>query len=77
MHYYGHVDACVIALDAGEIAVGDTIHVHGATTDFYQRVDRLERDHAPVERARAGEEVAVHVSQRVREGDEVFRLNEP
>jgi putative protease len=74
-HYFEHAGACVVSLDAGGLRVGDTIHVRGHTTDFYQRVDRLERDHVAVESARTGEEVGVQVSQRVRSHDVVYRLN--
>jgi GTPase len=74
-HYYEHVGACVVSLDAGELRVGDTIHVRGHTTDFYQRVERLERDHTAVDSARAGEVVGVQVSQRVRSHDVVYRLS--
>jgi putative protease len=68
------VDAAIVQIDAGALNVGDTLHFRGHTTDFYQRVDRIEVDHAPVPVARAGQVVGVHVSQRVREHDEVFRL---
>jgi putative protease len=64
----------VVKLEAGPLRVGDTIHVRGHTTDFYQRVDRLERDHVAIDAARVSEEVGVQVSQRVRTGDAVFKL---
>ena len=73
-HYYEHAGACVVSLDAGPLRVGDTIHIRGHTTDFYQRVDRLERDRVAIDSARTGEEVGVQVSQRVRAHDAVFRL---
>jgi len=73
-HYYEHAGACVVSLGGGPLRVGDTIHVRGHTTDFYQRVDRLERDHVAIDAARAGEEVGVQVSQRVRAHDVVYRL---
>src|SRR5262245_11397620 len=73
-HYYEHAGACVVSLDAGDLRVGDTIHVRGHTTDFYQRVDRMERDHVAIASARVGEEVGVQVSQRVRSHDAVYRL---
>ena len=73
-HYYEHAGACVVALDSGELRLGDTIHVRGHTTDFYQRIDRLERDHVAIDVARTGEEVGVQVSQRVRDHDVVYRL---
>jgi translation elongation factor EF-1alpha len=76
-HYYARPRAAILRIEAGALRRGDTIHVRGHTTDFYQRVERLERDHAPVERAGVGEEIAVQVSQRVREGDVVFRLSAP
>jgi putative protease len=71
-HYYPHVDAGIVRIERGEIKVGDTLHVRGHTTDFYQRVDRMELDRQPVQSARAGQEVGIHMSQRVRDHDEVF-----
>ncbi len=75
-HYYEHAGACVVKLDSGVLRVGDTIHVRGHTTDFYQRIDRIERDHASIDSARSGDEVGVQVSQRVRAHDVVYRLSE-
>jgi putative protease len=74
-HYYPHVDAGVIEIEAGELRVGDTIHVRGHTTDYYQRVDRIEVDHEAVDVARSGQSVGVHVTQRVREGDDVWKVS--
>jgi translation elongation factor EF-1alpha len=74
-HYYGHVDAGIVKIESGELRVGDTVHIRGHTTDFYQRVERIEVDHAPVEVARPGQAVGLHVAQRVREGDEVLRVS--
>ena len=37
--------------------------------------DRLEVDRASVQVARAGQEVGIHVSQRVREGDSVTKVS--
>ena len=73
-HYYEHAGACVVRLETGGIAVGDTVHIRGHTTDYYQRVERLERDHASIASAAPGEEIGLQVSQRVREHDGVFRL---
>jgi len=70
-HYYPHSNAAVVAIERGELRVGDTIHVRGHTTDYYQRVDSLELDDAPVQSAGAGRHVGMAVHQRVREGDSV------
>jgi hypothetical protein len=70
-HYYPHVDAAVVLVGPGDLHTGDTVHFHGHTTDFYQTLDRLEFNHQPIDVARPGQEVGVHVSHRVREGDVV------
>jgi putative protease len=74
-HYYPHAHACLIRVDEAELRPGDTVHIRGHTTDYYQRVDRLEWEHQVVEVARRGRDVAMQVSQRVREGDVVYRLS--
>lgn len=61
-------------IEHGELRVGDTVHVRGHTTDFYQRVDRIELEHMAVQSARIGDHIGLEVHQRVREGDDVFRL---
>lgn len=73
-HYFPHVHACTIDVDAAEIHTGDTIHIRGHTTDYYQRVERLEWEHEVLTSAGPGRSVAMQVSQRVREGDVVYRL---
>lgn len=70
-HFFPHAGAGIVAIDEGEVQVGDTVHIRGHTTDFYQRIDRIEIDRQPIEVARAGQVVGIHVSQRVREGDVV------
>ncbi len=74
-HYFQHVDAAIVRVESGEIRVGDTLHFHGHTTDFSQRIDRIEFDHQPIEVARIGQEVGVHVSERVREHDDVIKVS--
>jgi len=73
-HYFGHVNAAIVTLEAGELRVGDMVHFRGHTTDFYQRVDHMEVDHAPVQSARTGQVIGLRVSQRVRENDVVSKV---
>jgi len=74
-HYFAHVNAGVIALERGELRIGDTVHIRGHTTDFYQRLEHMEVDHRPIEVARAGQSVGIQVPQRVREHDQVFKVS--
>ncbi|MEE8508402.1 MAG: EF-Tu/IF-2/RF-3 family GTPase [Myxococcota bacterium] len=75
-HYYGHVNAGIIRIESGELRVGDTIHIRGTTTDFYQRISQMELEHQNVAVARVGQVVGIQLSQRVREGDEVIRVSQ-
>jgi translation elongation factor EF-1alpha len=71
-HYFGHLSVAAITLDE-PLAVGDRIHIHGHTTDVVQEVTSMEVEHAKVERAVPGDDVALHVDDHVREHDAIFR----
>jgi len=72
-HYFPKPEVGVIALTA-KLQVGETLHFRGATTDFQQEIASMEIDHEKVESAGPGDEVAVKLKQRVRDGDEVYRV---
>lgn len=72
-HYFSKPQVCVVTLTAA-IKVGDTLRFRGHGADFQQTVTSMQVEHAPVESASSGTEVAIHVDQRVREGTEVFRV---
>lgn len=73
-HYFDTPQVGAIEL-TGDLEVGDRVAFRGHTTDFEQEIDSMELEHESVETAVAGEEIAVKVDQRVREGDEVYRLD--
>jgi translation elongation factor EF-1alpha len=75
-HYFSKINVGVLELTKGEIRIGDTIHIKGHTSDFYQKVESMQVEHAPVESAQKGEEVGLKVEASVREGDLVFRVTE-
>jgi len=72
-HCYDKISVGVLAL-TDTIRLGDTIHILGHTTDFQQQVVSLQVDHKEVETAGPGDDVALKVDERVREGDKVFRV---
>ncbi len=74
-HYFAKPQVGVIRAEAA-IRSGDLLRFEGHTTEFEQRVTSLEIDHAPVEEVLAGQEVALKVSERVRPGDDVYRVGE-
>ena len=71
-HYFSHLSVAAITLNE-PLAVGDRIHIHGHTTDLVQDVTSMEVEHAKVERADPGSDVALHIDDHVREHDAIFR----
>jgi len=70
-HYFGKISVAAIKL-AGELKVGDTIHIKGHTTDFEQLVDSIQIEHQNIQKAKKGDDIGIKVKEHVREGDEVF-----
>lgn len=70
-HYFGHIPAGIIKLTA-PLKVGDQIHFKGVTTDFEQEIISMQLNHKDIKKAKPGNEIGVEVTDRVREGDEVF-----
>ncbi|HEY6060487.1 MAG TPA: hypothetical protein VIV10_07880 [Gemmatimonadales bacterium] len=75
-HYFKGPSVAIVRLTAGPLAVGDRIRFHGHTTDFTEQITSMEVNHQKVERANAGEEVAIQVTDRAREHDQVLRVTE-
>lgn len=74
-HYYDRISVAVLDLTS-ELKVGETIHIHGKTTDFTQRVGSLEIEHQKIESAGPKAEVALKVLEPVREGDIIYKVTE-
>jgi putative protease len=71
--FFAKLSVAAVELTEGPLAVGDTIHIKGHTTDFEEQVGSIEIDHRAVERAEAGALVGIKVKDRVREHDAVYR----
>jgi len=74
-HYYGHLSVVAMQLEPGAtLRVGDVIHISGHTTDFTQRVESLEVNHAPVTEVAPNEDFGLKVVEHAREHDVVFKV---
>jgi putative protease len=71
--FFPRVSVAAIELTEGTLAVGDTLHFKGRTTDFEERVESMQIDREDLERAEARALVGVKVKDRVREKDVVYR----
>jgi translation initiation factor IF-2 len=74
MQFFAKPSVAAIEITAGTIAVGDTIRIKGATTDFEQKIESMEIDRNPVPDATVGQAVGIKVKDRVRPHDRVFKL---
>ncbi len=73
-HYYGQPSVAIVKLESGTLRVGDTIHIRGHTSDFSQRVDSLQVEHAAVNEVGADDDFGIRVVQHVREHDVVYKV---
>ena len=72
--FFAKPSVAAVKITAGELRVGDTVKFTGFTTDFETKIDSIEVNNQKVEKAAEGEFVGVKVTDRVRPGDEVFKL---
>jgi translation elongation factor EF-1alpha len=75
-HYFSKISVGVFDIVKGEVQIGDTIHIKGHTTDFYQKIQSMQVEHVPIESAHKGMQVGLKVESSVREGDLVFKVVE-
>jgi hypothetical protein len=74
-HYYSHLSVVAMQLEPGAtLRVGDVIHIWGHTTDFTQKVESLEVNHAPVAEVGAKDDFGLKVNAHAREHDIVFKV---
>ena len=73
-HYYSHLSVATLRLESDTLRVGDVIHIRGHTTDFSQRVESLEVNHAPVTEVGPNDDFGLKVVQHAREHDVVYKL---
>jgi hypothetical protein len=74
-HYYTHLSVVALQLEPGAtLRVGDVIHIRGHTTDFTQKVESLEVNHAPVNEVGPDDDFGLKVADHAREHDIVYKV---
>jgi putative protease len=73
-HYFGQVSVAIVRLESGTLRVGDMIHIRGHTTDFKQKVESLQVDHAPATEVGPKDDFGLKVVEHAREHDVVFKV---
>jgi hypothetical protein len=72
--FFDKTSIAAVKLDFGDLAVGDTVHIKGAGTDFTQKVELMEFDHQPVQKAIRGQFTGVKLSQPAKPFDLVYKV---
>jgi hypothetical protein len=74
-HYYSHLSVVAMQLEPGTtLRVGDVIHIRGHTTDFTQKVESLEVNHASVTEVGPNDDFGLKVVEHAREHDIVHKV---
>jgi U32 family peptidase len=74
MKFFSKPSVAAVKVTDGELNVGDSIKFSGHTTDFIDVIESMEVENKSVQKAVAGDFIGVKVSDRVRPGDEVFKV---
>ncbi|MGC1454399.1 MAG: hypothetical protein WA946_04315 [Nitrospirota bacterium] len=76
IRFFEKTSLAAVKLDFGDLAIGDTIHIKGSDTDFTQKIDVLEFDHKPVQKAIRGQFTGIRISQHAKPFDLVYKVTE-
>lgn len=74
-HYFSKIGVAAIKMES-DMAVGDTIHIKGHTTDFIQKVESIQLEHENINQAKKGDDVGIKVKDHAREHDVVYKVIE-
>jgi len=73
-HYFTNIGVAIIKLTDGNLAVGDTILVKGATSNFKQKIESMQMEHKNVNEAKKGQSIGLKVEEHAREQDVVYKV---
>ena len=72
--YFSKPGVAAVKITDGEMGIGDTLKFTGHTTDLTMPLESMEVNNQKVPHAAAGDYVGIKVADRVRPGDEVFKI---
>ncbi len=72
--FFDKTSVAAVKLDFGDLAIGDTVRIKGSATDFTQKVETMEFDHQPVQKAIRGQFTGIKLSQAAKPFDLVYKV---
>ena len=64
----------MIELTAGELAVGETVHIKGHTTDVTTKIESMRIEKDVITKGEKGQSVGIKIPGKAREHDKVFKV---
>ena len=75
-NFLNKISVAIIEMTDGTLAVGNTIHILGRSTDFTETVSSMEIDHVSVDTVKKGDSLGLRVSENSRRKDKVYKVIE-
>ncbi len=72
-HYFDKAMVMVVKLE-DKIAVGDKIKIKKGEEEFKETIESMQVEHENIQKAKAGDEIAIKISQPTKEGAEVYKI---
>jgi putative protease len=72
--FFAKPSVAAVKITSGELNVGESVKYFGHTTDFTDKVESMEVDNKKIEKAVPGDYIGIKTSDRVRPGEEVYRV---
>lgn len=72
-HFYDKIGVLVVKL-TDKIAVGDRIKVKRGDEEFEETIESMQIEHENIDKAKKGDEIAIKVSGKTKEGAVVYRV---
>jgi len=74
IRFFDKTSVAAVKLDFGDLAIGDTVRIKGSANDFTQKVEAMEFDHQPVQKAIRGQFTGIKLSQPAKPFDLVYKV---
>lgn len=72
-HFYSKISVAIIQLSA-PLRLGEKVTIMGPKTEFTQEISSMQVEHEKITAADSGDLVGLKVTEKVRDGDRVFRV---
>ena len=72
--FFEKTSIAAVKLDFGDLAVGDMVRIKGTSTDFTQKIEDMEFDHQPVQKATRGQFTGIKLAHPAKPFDLVYKV---